>query len=125
MDILDNYYWEWKSIREKITELEEENRKLKEELGVWLNANKILRMHDAKMEYENKKLKEERDNFMLKYAKALEEKIVQTNELCTERNKLGEENKRLRSERDKWRGKYNRLKSEFNLLKNKIWTTQK
>ena len=69
------------------------------------------------------KLKEERDDFMLKYAKALCDKIVQTNELCTERNKLGEENKRLRSERDKWRGKYNRLKSEFNLLKNKIWTT--
>jgi peptidoglycan hydrolase CwlO-like protein len=31
MSILDNYYWEWKSIRDKITELEEENRKLKEE----------------------------------------------------------------------------------------------
>lgn len=31
----------------------------------------------------------------------------------------------LKEERDKWRGKYNRLKSEFNLLKNKIWTTQK
>ena len=78
-----------------------------------------------KLEQENKKLKEERDNFMLKYAQALCEKIVETNELCTERNKLGEENTRLRSERDKWRGKYNRLKSEFNLLKNKIWTTKK
>jgi len=29
MSILDNYYWEWKSIRYKIEELEEENRKLK------------------------------------------------------------------------------------------------
>ena len=38
-----------------------QNRKLKEELGVWLNANKILRMHDAKMEYDNKKLKEENE----------------------------------------------------------------
>ena len=65
----------------------------------------------AELEEENRKLKEERDNFMLKYAKAVEEKVVETNKLCTER--------------DKWRGKYNRLKSEFNLLKNKIWTTQK
>ena len=40
-------------------------------------------------------------------------------------NELEEENRKLKSERDKWRGKYNRLKSEFNLLKNKIWTTQK
>jgi len=45
----------------KISELEQENKKLKEELGVWLNANKILRMHDAKMEYDNKKLKEENE----------------------------------------------------------------
>ena len=32
MWILDNYYWEWKSIRDKITELEEENRKLNERI---------------------------------------------------------------------------------------------
>ena len=50
------------------------------------------------LEEENKKLKEERDNFMLKYAKAIEEKVVETNKLCTERNKLGEENKNLKSD---------------------------
>ena len=35
---------------------------------------------------------------MLKYTKAVEEKIVETNNLCTERNKLGEENKKLKSD---------------------------
>lgn len=32
MSILDNYYWEWKSIREKINELEEENKNLNEKV---------------------------------------------------------------------------------------------
>lgn len=40
-----------------LEKLEKENKELKEEVEVWKNANKILRMHDAKMEYENKKLK--------------------------------------------------------------------
>lgn len=35
MSILDNYYWEWKSIRDKITELEEENKKLKNSIEYW------------------------------------------------------------------------------------------
>ena len=46
---------------------------------------------------EIKNLKEERDNFMLKYAKAVEEKVVETNKLCTERNKIGEENETLKA----------------------------
>ena len=59
MSILDNYYWEWKSIREKITELEEENRKLKEERD-FFKEQAILWRNDYKNEYEeNKKLKEE------------------------------------------------------------------
>jgi len=46
---------------------------------------------------EIKNLKVERDNFMLKYAKAVEEKVVETNKLCTERNKIGEENETLKA----------------------------
>ena len=34
---------------------------------------------------------------MLKYAKAVEEKVVETNKLCTERNKIGEENETLKA----------------------------
>ena len=50
-------------IKQNITiyELDQENKKLKEEVEVWKNANKKLRMHDARMEYENKKLKERID----------------------------------------------------------------
>ena len=51
-------------------------------------------------EEEIKKLKEERDNFMLKYSKAVEEKILETNKLCTERNKLEQENKKLKAENE-------------------------
>ena len=57
-----------------------------------------LKEENEKLKKENKKLKEERDNFMLKYAKAVEEKVVETNKLCTERNKLEEENKKLKSD---------------------------
>jgi predicted nuclease with TOPRIM domain len=45
----------------ELHKLEEENKKLKEEVEVWKNANKKLRMHDARMEYENKKLKEKNE----------------------------------------------------------------
>jgi DNA gyrase/topoisomerase IV subunit A len=62
---------------------------------VELESLEIVVKELHKLEEENKKLKEERDNFMLKYTKAIEEKIVETNKLCTERNKLGEENKNL------------------------------
>ena len=34
---------------------------------------------------------------MLKYAKAVEEKVVETNKLCTERNKIVEENETLKA----------------------------
>ena len=34
---------------------------------------------------------------MLKYAKAIEEKVVETNKLCTERNKLVQENETLKA----------------------------
>ena len=45
-------------LEESNKDLRKEIEKLKEEVELWKNANKILRMHDAKMEYENKKLKE-------------------------------------------------------------------
>lgn len=52
MSILDNYYWEWKSIRDKITELEEENKKLNEEI-------ESLKLHiEAKDEAYMKLLKD-------------------------------------------------------------------
>lgn len=50
------------SWEEFIDNLIEENKKLKKEVEVWKNANKKLRMHDAKTEYENKKLKEENED---------------------------------------------------------------
>ena len=66
MSILDNYYWEWKSIREKITELEEENRKLKEERD-FFKEQAILWRNDYKNEYEeNRKLKYIIDTIMEK-----------------------------------------------------------
>ena len=81
MSILDNYYWEWKSIREKITELEEENRKLKEERD-FFKEQAILWRNDYKNEYKkNRKLKsdlwtviDERDN-AFKKIKQLEERL--------------------------------------------------
>ena len=62
MSILDNYYWEWKSIRDKIAELEEENQNLKDE-----NVRLVKNLAEYKNEItdlkeENKKLKEEIEN---------------------------------------------------------------
>ena len=61
-------------------DLKEQNKKLKEEVEVWENANKILRMHDAKMEYENKKLKETIKDHHL-YEEKLEHRIIELEEL--------------------------------------------
>lgn len=55
---------------------------------------------------EIKNLKEERDNFMLKYSKAVEEKVVETNKLCTERNMLEEKNKKLKEELERYKKQY-------------------
>lgn len=67
MSILDNYYWEWKSIRDKIEELEQENTKLKAELEKEDKAkmNALNWMSDlSKFWLEQiKKLEEERDFF--------------------------------------------------------------
>ena len=65
---------------ERYKELEEENKKLKEEVEVWKNANKKLRMHDAKMEYENRKLKETIKDHQL-YEEKLEHRIIEFEEL--------------------------------------------
>jgi regulator of replication initiation timing len=67
MSILDNYYWEWKSIRDKITELEEENRSLKSELSKFRDSFKKYRDYEKEelaescydLARENEKLKEE------------------------------------------------------------------
>ena len=50
MSILDNYYWEWKSIRDKITELEEENKKLKEDVDFYYKSAKQFREQVEKWE---------------------------------------------------------------------------
>ena len=57
MSILDNYYWEWKSIREKIEELEEENRKLKESLDIATNCSSKEEDWIIRISKENEKLK--------------------------------------------------------------------
>ena len=44
---------------ESNAKLQDKVEELEEEIEVWKNANKKLRMHDARMEYENKELKEE------------------------------------------------------------------
>ena len=76
MSILDNYYWEWKSIREKITELEQENRKLKEENKKLKESLDIATKCSSKEEdwiirlsEENKNLKSELSKFSEAYKK--------------------------------------------------------
>ena len=76
-------------------QLEEENKNLRAYADNLDSENDNQAIEIEELKEENKKLKEERDNFMLKYSKAIEEKVVETNKLCTERNKLGEENKNL------------------------------
>ena len=89
MSILDNYYWEWKSIRDKIEELEEENRKLKEAVDIadmcvnnTTNENEKLKLHiEAKdkaytallKDYEE--LKEKNKNLKEKLEKQLWEML--------------------------------------------------
>jgi len=63
MSILDNYYWEWKSIRDKIEELEQENKKLKEERD-FFKEQAILWRKDYKNEYEENKKLNERIRFL-------------------------------------------------------------
>lgn len=59
MSILDNYYWEWKSIRDKITELEEENRKLKLHIEAKDKAYTALLKDYEEIKEKNKELKAE------------------------------------------------------------------
>jgi len=75
---------------------EEEKSEYKTAAETEINIENWRAKRIAELEEENRKLKEERDNFMLKYSKAIEEKVVETNKLCTERNKLEEENKKLK-----------------------------
>ena len=78
----------------RIAKLKNENKRLKEEVEVWKNANKILRMHDAKMEYENKKLKESLD-IATKCSSKEEDWII----------RLSEENKKLKEDFDNYKKK--------------------
>lgn len=64
------------SWEEFIDNLIEENKKLKEDLEVWKNANKKLRMHDARMEYENKKLKEELEWYKKHYEHEIDKQVL-------------------------------------------------
>lgn len=91
--------WEY---RHKILRLEEENRKLKDEVEVWKNANKILRMHDAKMEYENKELKKEREMLIedLSSDKELQQQIAQ------KQVDYYRENQKLKEELSKYKKQY-------------------
>ena len=90
--------WEIKTLVDKLRDKEEEIKKLKSDLSL------VIKERDDNIE-QNKKMKEERDNYMMKYAEAMKEKVLEWNKLATERNK--------------WRWKYNRLKSEFNILQDK------
>ena len=69
MSILDNYYWEWKSIRDKIEELEQENKSLKRELDVvkWIknssvnvliNTDSKIRVLEKENKYRKNQIKE-------------------------------------------------------------------
>ena len=62
MSILDNYYWEWKSIREKITELEEENRRLSEKNKIYSNALVQEKENNKSLKEENRFLEQCLDN---------------------------------------------------------------
>ena len=62
MSILDNYYWEWKSIRDKITELEEENQTLKDKIEFLTNCLDDRDKSIELMKEENKNLKSEIEN---------------------------------------------------------------
>ena len=116
--------WMKEILRDKeeyIKKLEEENKNLKE-----IRDNREEKIAD--LEIEICKLKEERDDFMLKYSKAVEEKIVETNNLCAERNKLGEENRKLKlhiEAKDKaytaLLKDYEELKEDNKRLKAEIW----
>ena len=124
MNILDNYYWEWKSIREKITELEEENRKLKEERD-FFKEQAILWRNDYKNEYKkNRKLKSdlwtviyERDN-AFKKIKQLEERLDNKEKV---NNQLRKDIKWYEKEEDRLREENRKLKEENEKLKGKIF----
>lgn len=96
-----------------IDKLEEENRTLKDKIEFLTNC---LDDRDKSIEL----LKEERDNFMLKYSKAVEEKVVETNKLCTESNKLEQENKKLKSDTEHTIKFNNKIIGELKLENKKL-----
>ena len=88
MSILDNYYWEWKSIREKITELEEENRNLKNELMEDMKT-------ESKLNEEIRNLKSELSKFRDSFKKYRDYEKEELAESCYD---LARENQKLKEE---------------------------
>ena len=88
MSILDNYYWEWKSIRDKITELEEENKTLKNELMEDMKT-------ESKLNEEIRNLKSELSKFSEAYKKYRDYEKEELAESCYD---LARENESLRAE---------------------------
>ena len=88
MSILDTYYWEWKSIREKITELEEENRNLKNELMEDMKT-------ESKLNEEIRNLKSELSKFRDSFKKYRDYEKEELAESCYD---LARENEKLKEE---------------------------
>lgn len=102
MSILDNYYWEWKSIRDKIEELEQENRKLKDDNRFltkiskeYMEKENIIEITEFTELYKDK-LKEENRKLKLH----IEAKDKAYTDLLKDYEELKEKNKNLKESLD-------------------------